>query len=95
MTRPSPLARRIANGHAYRKHVVTRGEYPSITSPWQFAPLIDDVMTNPDASKSLRYGRVAYWQQKAQTGVIVDPAHPDGGTAFRPTTGRAYYDRLP
>jgi hypothetical protein len=95
MTGAGSLAKRIASGHAFREHVMARGEYPGIASPDQFADLIDGVIANPDASRPLRHGRYAYWQQKTQTVVIVDPSHPDGGTAFRPAAGRAYYDRLP
>ncbi len=94
MTRAGQLAQRIAGGHAYRKHVVALGEYPSITNPDRFAELIEDVITHPDASKPLRNGRHAFWQHATQTVVIVDPKHPDAGTAFRPPTGKAYYDRL-
>ena len=90
----SPMARRIASGHAFRKHVVRQGEYPSITSSEQFARLIDDVLTNPDATKTLLDGRRAFWKRKARTVVILDPGHPDGGTAFRPTAGKAFFDRL-
>ncbi len=88
------LARRIANGHAFRRHVLVRKEYPPITSHEQFAALIYDVITNPDDTRSLPRGRYAYWQEETQTLVITDPGQRDGGTAFRPTTGKAYFDRL-
>jgi len=47
------LARRIAGGHAYRKHVVQRREFPEVVSVEQFAEVIADVILNPDAERSL------------------------------------------
>lgn len=93
-TGPNSLALRIANGHAYRKHVVRDHEYPAVGTPHEFAVLIDDVMTAPNAVKPLRAGRLAYWQDESATVVIVDPTHPDGGTAFRPGSGRTFFDSL-
>lgn len=88
------IAGRIASGRAYRKHVALEGEYREITSPDEFAALIEDVIANPDATKVLPHGRHASWQFRSRTVVIVNPRHPDGGTAFRPSAGRAYFDRL-
>lgn len=87
-------ARRIAHGHAYPKHVVVQAEYPAVANPDQFAALLKDVMTNPDATRTLGRGRSAYWRDKVQTLVVIDPKHPDGGTAFRPPDGKRYFDRL-
>jgi hypothetical protein len=81
----------IANGHAYDKHVVAQGEFPEIKSRADFEQLIAEVMNNPDENKALSGGRHAYW--KGDVIVITNPRHPDGGTAFRPTAGKAYYDR--
>jgi len=88
VTDVAELARRIANGHAYRKHVIGRGEYPSITDREQFARLIEDVIGTPDEVLSLRGGRYLYWQAKANLIVIDHPNNPDGGTACRPLLGR-------
>ena len=49
-------------------------------------------MNNPDEQKALSSGRQAYW--KGNTVVITNPKATDGGTAFRPTAGKAYYDSL-
>ena len=88
------LARRIAEGHAYPKHVVDRDEFPDIPNREQFAGLIARVITLADATKTLPDGRRAYWQNLIRTSVIVDPNDPDGGTAFRPVRGRLYFDEL-
>lgn len=84
-------AKKIANGHAYEKHVIEKGEFPEINSPEEFEHLVKGVMKSPE-SKPLSNGRHAYW--KDDTVVITDPNHIDGGTAFRPTAGKAYYDNL-
>ena len=57
-----------------------------------FAPIVSDVMKNPDASKDLARGRKAYW--KGDIIVIYDPGSSDKGTCFKPTRGRPYYDDL-
>ena len=89
---PIGIARRIAQGHAYDKHVLEKGEFPEIANPGEFEHLIDDVMNNYDDSKSLTRGRAAYW--KDDIVVITNPVDPDGGTAFRPVDGKEYYDNL-
>jgi len=54
------IAERIAAGHAFDKHVVQLGEYPDVTSPTEFAILIEQVLTNPEATRALQHGRRAY-----------------------------------
>jgi len=87
------VAEQIAGGHAYQKHVVERDEYPEIGSQEQFQNLIQRILSNPTEWKRLEGGKSAYWDKKTGTVVIRDPGHPDGGTAFRPKTGKRYYDR--
>jgi RHS repeat-associated protein len=84
----------IANGHAFGKHVIQQGEFPGITTSDQFAREIEGVVSNPTASKPLLRGRSAYYDEPSNTLVIRDPRSPDGGTAFRPSAGRRYYDGL-
>lgn len=81
----------IAAGHAYSKHVVTQKEWgdPPMKKS-AFAPIVADVMNNPDASKALQNGRKAYW--KGDIIVIYDPSSGDKGTCFKPTMGKKYYD---
>ena len=87
----SPEARAIANGHAYDEHI---GDFPGIVTRDEFARLIDDIMNNPSEVKPLNRRRTAYWDDTSDTVVIVDPGDADGGTAFKPTGGRDYFDSL-
>jgi hypothetical protein len=90
----SPEAEQIASGHAFDKHVVGQGEYPEYSTREEFARHIDDVIKNPSESKPLSNGRSAYWDESSDTVVITNPNDPHGGTAFRPSQGKAYYENL-
>jgi hypothetical protein len=87
-----PEAQKIADGHAWEDH---RREFPEIKNQDEFAARVDEVMSNPTATKRAPDGRTAYWDQESGTIVIKDPRNPDGGTAYRPTEGRDYFDRWP
>jgi filamentous hemagglutinin len=86
----------IAGGHAFEKHVLNQGEFKGlgIRTREQFANHIENVVNNPTASRQLSGGRSAYWQDSTGTVVIRNPRAADGGTAFQPTNGRAYFDGL-
>lgn len=86
----------ISGGHAYDKHVTKQGEFKDlgITTKEQFASHIEKVVSNPTSVKELNNGRIAYWDQSTGTVVIRNPKVKDGGTAFRPTDGRQYFDDL-
>jgi len=90
------VGEKIANGHAFEKHVTQQAEYQNlgITNRAQFAKHIDSVITNPTATKNLVRGRTAFWDEASGTIVIRDPKSLDGGTAFRPKAGRKYFDDL-
>jgi filamentous hemagglutinin len=90
----SPIARTIAQGHAFEKHVLNQGQFPNIFTPEQFAIEIQRIIDNPSVSKQLARGRTAYWEETTGIVVIYDPHAPDGGTTFKPHTGRSYYDNL-
>ncbi|MDB9489241.1 phosphatase PAP2 family protein [Dolichospermum circinale CS-534/05] len=87
-------AQEIAGGHAFEKHVINKAEFPGITTKQQFAEHIENVISNPTASKQLSNGRSAFWDDASGTVVIKNPNAVDGGTAFRPTNGKSYYDSL-
>jgi hypothetical protein len=87
------VSRTISKGHAYQKHVIDRGEFPEIHSPEDFANHIDKVMNNPTHKKSKKDGRTVYWDDPSGTIVFRNPKDPDGGTAFRPRDGKAYFDK--
>lgn len=87
----SPGAR-IAKGHAYEKH---RREF-GFSSRAEMAAHLDHVIdaTGPPNVKHLQRHRVAYWHEATGSVVIVDPNTTDGGTAFKPNRGRAYFNNL-
>ncbi len=65
-----------------------------MSSQGEFQELVQNAMDNATESKSLEGRRYAYWDQSTDTVVITDPSNPDGGTAFKPTNGYAYYKGL-
>jgi filamentous hemagglutinin len=90
----SPIARNIAQGHAFEKHVLSQGQFSNIFTPEQCAIDMQRIIDNPSVSKQLARGRTAYWEETTGIVVIYDPHAPDGETAFKPHTGRSYYDNL-
>jgi len=88
------LAKHIAHGHAYAKHVVQKGEYPGVASHSQFAQIIQAAIDKATAEKPLSTGRYAWWDDSSLTVVIFDPHSGDLGTAFRPIGGKSYFDNL-
>lgn len=87
------VAKQIAAGHAYDKHAVEQDAFPWVKSREDFRELIARILRNPTEWKRLRQGRSAYWDRETGTVVVRDPRNPDGGTAFRPQTGKRYYDK--
>ncbi len=55
---------------------------------------VERVMGNPTATKNLKHGKTAYWDDATQSVVVRDPSHIDGGTVFKPRAGRKYFDDL-
>ena len=86
------IAQEIAGGHAFEKHI---DEFPGISTRAQFAAEIDRILRAPTATRALRGGREAFWDTFTGTVVIYNPNDPDLGTAFKPTNGRQYFDRIP
>ena len=74
------IAHEIAFGHSFAGHAHEFG----ISTQAQFEALIKDILDLPTRTKSLRRGRVAYWDMTLGAVVIVDPNSPDCGTAFIP-----------
>ncbi len=101
------VAEKIANGHAYDKHILGqphgRGpnrqvprEFPgAMRTRKQFQDHIEKVMNDPKApSKALPPNRTAYWDDEYGATIIKHPSSKDGGTMFQPKNGRNYFDRL-
>ncbi len=83
-------ASQIAGGHSWAKH---QGEFPG-WDQGKFEGTVKETMQQPDEVRSLSNNRTAYWNAKENMVVIENPGDPDGGTAFRPTNGKAYFDGL-
>jgi RHS repeat-associated protein len=85
-------ADQISNGHAWSKH---QGEFPG-WSQQKFTQKIQETINNATGAdvRNLSNGRTAYWNTNEGMVVIRDPSSPHGGTAFRPTNGRVYFDNL-
>ncbi|MDM9580199.1 polymorphic toxin-type HINT domain-containing protein [Nostoc sp. GT001] len=86
----SPQAQAISRGHAFNDHI---GDF-DFDTPDDFARHIDNIINNPSNVKNLERGRTAYWDNQSGTVIIIDPGDIDGGTAFRPDRGKAYFDNL-
>jgi hypothetical protein len=88
------IADKISSGHAFDKHVVQEAQFPGITSAQQFSSHINGIISNPSDVKTLSRGRTAYWDEQSKTVVISDPKSADGGTAFKPSQGKTYFNNL-
>jgi hypothetical protein len=88
------IAKAIAMGHAYEKHVVEEKLFPEVKSPHDFAELIGKVLANPTHHRELENDREAYFDNKSNTIVIYNPHARDRGTCFRPRAGLKYYEGL-
>jgi hypothetical protein len=88
------IAKAIATGHAWQKHVVTEKLFPEVKNKDDFARLIGGVIANPTHHRELENGRAAYFDKKSGTLVIYNPHARDKGTCFRPRSGLRYYEGL-
>jgi hypothetical protein len=88
------IAEAIANGHSYEKHVVKEKLFPEVKDREDFAKLIGKVIANAAHHKELENDREAFYDQKTNTIVIVNPRARDKGTCFRPDRGKKYFDNL-
>jgi hypothetical protein len=88
------IARAIASGHAYEKHVVEEKLFPEVKGKDDFIELIARVLANPSHHRKLENEREAYYDSKSNTIVIYNPRARDRGTCFRPRAGLKYYEGL-
>lgn len=89
------IAEQIAKGHAYTKHVEKGSDFPEIKSRAEFAELIAEVMIDPSSrARPLREGRQAFWSERHRMIVILDFFSEDGGTAYRPDSGKDHFRLL-
>lgn len=88
------IAKAIASGHAYEKHVVEEKLFPEVKNKDDFVELIAKVLANPTHHRELENDREAYYDKKSNTIVIYNPHARDKGTCFRPHAGLKYYEGL-
>ena len=88
------IAKAIAKGHSYEKHVVEEKLFPEVKSTDDFMELIARVLANPTHHRKLENDREAYFDNKSNTIVIYNPHARDKGTCFRPRAGLKYFESL-
>lgn len=88
------IAKAIAMGHAYEKHVVEEKLFPEVKNRSDFIDVIARVLANPTHHRELENNREAYYDQKSNTIVIHNPHARDQGTCFRPSAGLKYFNGL-
>ncbi|MFH0824814.1 MAG: hypothetical protein V2B18_18840, partial [Pseudomonadota bacterium] len=102
MGRAASLAKKIADGHGYQKHVEDQFEYQDRKtgkpiSREEYQKIIQETVSNPSDAYRFKNGRTMYWGSDG-TIVFQDPNAEDGGPAFRPDpdpkVGKVYFDDL-
>ena len=88
------IAKAIAGGHAYEKHVVEEKLFPEVKSTSDFVDVIAKVLANPTHHRELENDREAYFDKTSNTIVIYSPHAKDRGTCFRPRNGLKYFEGL-
>jgi pyocin large subunit-like protein len=88
------IAKAIASGHAYEKHVVEEKLFPEVKSQNDFIEVIAKVLANPTHHRELENKREAFYDSKSNTIIIYNPHAKDNGTCFRPRAGLKYYENL-
>jgi len=88
------IAKAIATGHAYEKHVVEEKLFPEVKNRGDFTDVIAKVLANPTHHRDLENDREAYFDKKSNTIVIYNPHARDNGTCFRPRAGLKYFEGL-
>jgi hypothetical protein len=88
------IAKAIATGHAYEKHVVEEKLFPEVKNTNDFIEVIAKILANPTHHRDLENDREAYFDNKSNTIVIYNPRARDKGTCFRPRAGLKYFEGL-
>jgi hypothetical protein len=88
------IAKAMASGHAYEKHVIEEKLFPEVKNRDEFTDLIANVLANPTHHRKLENDREAYYDQKSNTIAIYNPHARDKGTCFRPHAGLKYFENL-
>jgi hypothetical protein len=88
------IARSIAFGHAYWKHVADANKFGELISQSNFEQLVLETILDPEKIKQLRWNRMAFWNATEGLLVIYNPVDPDLGTAYWPVEGRNEFENL-
>ena len=76
------IAKAIAGGHAYEKHVVEEKLFPEIKSEAEFVELMGKVLANPTHHRELENDREAFYDKHSNTIIIYNPAPRTKEPAF-------------
>jgi RHS repeat-associated protein len=92
---PEEISYDIAYGHTWVKHQ-RDWRALNLTTQEQLAHFIEDIIifteNTKNGSPSKSRDRKAYWDERTEIIVILNPSEFDGDTAFHPDTGREYFD---
>src|SRR5262245_4949710 len=88
------IAKAMADGHAYEKHVLEERLFPEVKSRDEFTQMIAKVLANPTHHRKLENDREAYYEYKSNVIVIYNPHARDKGTCFKPRAGLKYFQNL-
>lgn len=81
------VADEIANGHAFEKHVIGDANFPGVTTPEEFAAVIEKSWLRASVETVARDGRTWRFDIDTQTVIVRNPSHGIGvaeSTAYRP-----------
>ncbi|UYK80689.1 hemagglutinin repeat-containing protein [Xanthomonas sacchari] len=92
--KPQLIAEEVANGHAYQKHVVERGEFADIgiTTRKQFQDFIENIVADPAIERRQAVDGTTYYLDYA-TKTIVIRGRRGEATAFRPDVGGVGWEK--
>lgn len=93
---PEEIARAIANGHGYKKHVIDQHEFDGskkrcgpdtgVKTREEYEAHILKTITKPDIHAFIGDDKAAhFYDRETNTHVIYDPSRDDLGTCMRPT----------
>lgn len=104
VTTNEEIADKIAHGHAWTNHAEEFSEKKKIANiempETQKIVTIEDfqnfitVIITTNTPKVIPANRKVYWDDTTGTIVFYDPLSNDCGTVFRPSDGKAYYERV-
>uniref|UniRef100_UPI003527300E VENN motif pre-toxin domain-containing protein n=1 Tax=Xanthomonas sacchari TaxID=56458 RepID=UPI003527300E len=92
--KPQLIAEEVANGHAYQKHVVERGEFIDIgvTTKKQFQDFIENIVADPTIERRQAVDGTTYYLDYS-TKTIVIRGRRGEATAFRPDVGGVGWEK--